>query len=733
MLWVVDSESGEWGEDSFKAEEEEGLPLEESEKSKRIIEEANRLTTTESAVTTAIDDGPSPKSSDADFTRSNELLLTDATTDATHGSNVSVAQASTTSTTTTTTAKQPSTNSRQGHGWKKWSRKNAKDITVEQLWNESCSAKTGNQNHKSVGSDHSATTSSAAPHDPGPPHGQQGAHAVCVPNLLGQGPGLPEINRNYSVPPLGGYTNKHNNSVLNSSQPSPPAIDPAAKALADSLETTLATYFPILLGRYESPPPTVSYACQVQGARPTAVWLNPFDHGIPFHYSEVAPPGLLTEGQPPGPEGFAFSSFSREHPEGQVLFYNSSSAPYRALWPPKDDGMDPDRGLPHLPLMKVKVTRLGKTRMCIGILCQHGVVDPYSMHALVRAWGEVHMGKTVLRKRVTPDILGDLRVRAVTQLPIDLGTCFDVGSSPDIDEDPTLTLGKEELSLDNSEILVEPAAIIALPCGKEVYLAPSDIDELWPRGDPSFRVRSVRLKPNQAPPPPEFYTILPQIIGTAVCRVHCRKEDLAKWKEEVMSRWSSVSGVSHASIDDVVSARTWRALVRLRLEQISRFAYSFADAMSTVARASDLRSRRKVAPTFMGNGVHQIWSQHTAVQQRSVAELAFLLRKDLIQQSRRAQARTRWVANQTTFGDRLVRARFSSEGLSFLINSWSFNWEDDISFGEGNVRTVCFDHGAHTPISAHIVSSGSDGGVWVYASGTDAAVRRFSKELLTND
>jgi hypothetical protein len=356
---------------------------------------------------------------------------------------------------------------------------------------------------------------------------------------------------------------------------------------------------------------------------------------------------------------------------------------------PKKANMDPDSGNPDAPLLAVKITNFevgGGT--AIGLLVQHGVFDGEAEVRFVTHWAQSYRGLELAPPPVHT-------------------RCF-----------------------------VEPSATAAVPDGPP------------PAG---FKVRAL-VAGEQAPP--EFLPVMPMINGPMVCAVPLSQATLAAWKADASAALPTapVGAVAEAaphgdgaagdgagdgaaafgsfvSTDDVLSARVWKAMCRMRLAQVGL--PEDCEEVTALGRAVNFRQRTTppLGAGYVGNAAASVTTELTVKELLTlpVAEVAAKLRA-AVQAHGAPDIATRAAWLSTVFR-RGARARpvFDRHALTFIISSWQFPWED-CHFGEG-ARPVAYDHGALTPIVAVITSMPKAEGVLVYTSGPKESLEAFATDV----
>ena len=230
---------------------------------------------------------------------------------------------------------------------------------------------------------------------------------------------------------------------------------------------------------------------------------------------------------------------------------------------------------------------------------------------------------------------------------------------------------------------------------------------------------------------PEFAPVLSRIRGDVVACVPFSKERLGALVEA--ARAGCPEGV-RISVDDVLTARAWRALALARCEQLE-MSLQREDVLSrttTCQRAFNLRQRTAppLGQAFFGNGVTQIWTELTLRElcvELSVAEVAQKLRSQLLAVTPAVLAhRAHWYRAQQQLGCRTPPI-FDEWALTFIVSSWMFDWEA----ADFSARPLAYDHGALVPIVCNFTPRPNGDGVLVYATGTHAAATRCG-ELLSS-
>jgi len=126
---------------------------------------------------------------------------------------------------------------------------------------------------------------------------------------------------------------------------------------------------------------------------------------------------------------------------------------------------------------------------------------------------------------------------------------------------------------------------------------------------------------------PEFAGVMDRIAGDAAVRVPIHAATLKRWKADVPRLPSG----EFVSADDLVTARTWRALARVRVAQVGLGGDS--DAPTTVMRAVNVRKRTEppLGDDFAGNAAVQAWTTCSVKEllASSVVDVARRLRRGL--------------------------------------------------------------------------------------------------------
>ena len=105
---------------------------------------------------------------------------------------------------------------------------------------------------------------------------------------------------------------------------------------------------------------------------------------------------------------------------------------------------------------------------------------------------------------------------------------------------------------------------------------------------------------------PAFAAMMPKIGGKHACVVPCPGDELKAWKASATAQLPS--DVPFVSTDDVVTARVWQAMVKLRCAQVGLSLES--DEPTTIMRAVNVRTRTKppLGEGYCGNAVFGVWT-----------------------------------------------------------------------------------------------------------------------------
>ena len=226
---------------------------------------------------------------------------------------------------------------------------------------------------------------------------------------------------------------------------------------------------------------------------------------------------------------------------------------------------------------------------------------------------------------------------------------------------------------------------------------------------------------------PAFAAMMPKISGGHACVIPCPGDELKAWKASATAQLPS--DVPFVSTDDVITARVWQAMVKLRCEQVGLSLES--EEPTTIMRAFNIRCRTKppLGESFCGNGVSNVWTVLSVRDciRMTPGQIAARLRAtinfwtpDLI------AARAKWEQGHHEKGSH-TKTAFDRFALTFVVSSWRFNWE----VSDFNSKPICFDHGALVPIVAVLTPRNQCDGVNVWVSGKEDDMQKFVKHLKT--
>jgi len=224
--------------------------------------------------------------------------------------------------------------------------------------------------------------------------------------------------------------------------------------------------------------------------------------------------------------------------------------------------------------------------------------------------------------------------------------------------------------------------------------------------------------------PPEFIGVMPKIAGSTTCVVPFGKSRLGEMKAAASV---DLPAGAFVSTDDALCANVWRAMVAMRCQQTGLATDS--EEVTTVMRACNVRKMCVLGPGFTGNAADQVSSalQVKEVLSMSTSAIALKLRSDLQTLTPEVVAqRAQWMLQQLEAGC-TPRNKFDSHGLTFVVSSWSFDWES----ADFNGIPVCFDHGAIVPIVAVITPRPQGDGKNVYVSGPQESMEQIATLLTT--
>ena len=224
---------------------------------------------------------------------------------------------------------------------------------------------------------------------------------------------------------------------------------------------------------------------------------------------------------------------------------------------------------------------------------------------------------------------------------------------------------------------------------------------------------------------PGFAPVMPKIMGQQACVIPCPGTEVKAWKASACGQVPT--DCKFVSTDDVVSARIWQALVRVRCQQVG--VATDSDEPTTIMRAMNIRKRTSppLGPGYCGNGVFGVWTQLTVRECLSMTpgHIAARLRSTLCSWTPDTiSAYARWLQGHHKDGS-LTKTRFDRFALTFVVSSWGFKWED-VNFKS---KPLCFDHGAFVPIVAVLSPRHNCDGVNVWVSGKEDDVSRFIEYL----
>jgi len=440
-------------------------------------------------------------------------------------------------------------------------------------------------------------------------------------------------------------------------------------ALIEALRETVSSY-PTLCGRYADPPWT-------------AIELN--NAGLPVYIDKRYEGATLAEAIAHIPADTSESeSANDDYGLTPPPCYFARDA--RDAFLPPRDGMEPDTCSPCSALAKIKITTFltGGGGTAVGILVMHSVMDADAIFAFMRNWS-----------------------RAFRKLPLD-------------DPVPVNDRGFMDAIAPGEVVDYKDDADSGDGDGKATL-------------EPAPENFKVQVPAAGAPPaPPAFAGVMPKIAGPSVCAVALTKSILKRFKADAASSGDVPAG-SFVSTDDLVTARAWRALCRMRCAQLG-LALDDAELVTTCSRAVNFRKRASppLPPGYSGNGVCQVWTEAKVSElvASSVPLVASWLRASLSANTAEDVAqRTRWLRRaQRRAPSSKPTLQFDANALTFILSSWGFDWQG-AEFGEG-VKAARFDHTAHVPIVSVIVPRPGGDGVTVYASGPQASLEEFARLLV---
>ena len=352
-------------------------------------------------------------------------------------------------------------------------------------------------------------------------------------------------------------------------------------------------------------------------------------------------------------------------------------AQLHAQYVPDKKGMDPDTSSARVPLLKIKITTFsqgGGGGTAIGILCQHGVLDSEAMITMMCNWSNIYRGEG-LNPIPNHERNAALEPAAVTTAAFD-----------------------STINSTNDSIISTEATFVVVQKG-ETYVPP-------------------------------FTQQMSKIMGdskeecVACCCVPFPQKLCTTWKEE--SKKVLPEG-TFCSTDDLLTARTWQALTKVRCGQVD-VALDDENITTTLSRAYNFRKRTDppLGPSYCGNATTNVRTTMSVKELLSMTsyELALLLRQHLIATPvEMISVRATWLKEQYDNGC-TVAPMTDQQALTFIISSWNFNWED-VNF---NAAPIAYDMGVIIiPTSVAVIVPRKDGdGFQVYVSGPTSDMENFA-------
>lgn len=224
---------------------------------------------------------------------------------------------------------------------------------------------------------------------------------------------------------------------------------------------------------------------------------------------------------------------------------------------------------------------------------------------------------------------------------------------------------------------------------------------------------------------PAFAPLMPKINGTRTVAVPLSRGRLQEMTEAAKAE---IAEGDYISLDDVLTAHVWQALVRMRCEQVGLTIDS--EETTTLCRAFNIRRRTDppLGAEYFANGATQIFTELTvkALCATSPSAVARKLRASIGEHSsEETAALLQWYRARHEEGCKTPLV-FDKFAMTFVVSSWTgFDWEG-VDF---DAKPVCFDHGALVPFVAVFTSRPQGDGVNVYTTGTHESTEHFSRLL----
>ena len=349
------------------------------------------------------------------------------------------------------------------------------------------------------------------------------------------------------------------------------------------------------------------------------------------------------------------------------------------LHPVHKEKMDPDSGNPDAPLMAIRCSFFAEGGgTAIAISLQHGVGDAESHMAFMVSWSRVYRGLN----------LDD-------PVPFHDRTKFFTNS---IDNLLDIANGNDDGG-DNDN--------------KEKKYEGLNID----------RIKTVQPGEKSMP---EFLPVMGQIMGKNVCVIPMHKTTLNDMKS-IASEGLNGSD-RYVSTDDVLSAKIWRAMCKVRCKQVG-VNLNDADEQTTLNRAFNIRNRTNppLPEGYTGNGVTNIsltMSVNELCITLPIQEIALRLRASILNHTHEKIVTLVKYHKKEQVNGAKTQTIFDAKALTFIISSWNFpksSWE----LADFNSKPICYDHACIVPVVCVLTQRANSDGMNVWHSGTEEAVNEF--------
>lgn len=228
--------------------------------------------------------------------------------------------------------------------------------------------------------------------------------------------------------------------------------------------------------------------------------------------------------------------------------------------------------------------------------------------------------------------------------------------------------------------------------------------------------------------PPPFAALMPKMgagPNMTSTRIPVAGEVVSSMKQ---SAAENLPEGKFVSTDDVMTARAWKAFVKMRRQQLGDGVSG--EDVTAVFRAVNIRTRATppLPRGYVGNGACTVRSGMTVaeLEESSVQKVALLLREDLGKWNGDVVGGVlQWMGERQREG--LRAGAQMKTGLDFICSSWLMPWETAVF--ETGKEVYAFDHGALIPIVCNFAKR-QGGGYTAWTTGGEADVQLFAQELV---